>query len=219
MEVITEAGAGLIDAPLPSIRVWIHEFGPLDEFRLAGEPDGPDRRHRWRTGMDDQVLGHIIDNEEVHPQTEPLLDAVNPWAGRGPTSPWGAGRRPIWQCAPPDGPSTSGRWHGLNERSRLLHRLADLMEAHTAELARPTRGTWASRSARDVARTSSRGAQLPLLRGLREARGGQSMPDTGHHVYTGLSPRGTGAIAPWNFLPCWRRGRSHLRSHSAIPLC
>jgi 4-oxalocrotonate tautomerase len=49
MEAITEAVQRSIDAPLPSIRVWIHEFAP-DEFMAAGEvladrhPDGEERR-------------------------------------------------------------------------------------------------------------------------------------------------------------------------------
>jgi 4-oxalocrotonate tautomerase len=47
MEAITEAVQRSIDAPLPSIRVWIHEFA-REEFMAAGEvladrrPDGED---------------------------------------------------------------------------------------------------------------------------------------------------------------------------------
>jgi 4-oxalocrotonate tautomerase len=36
MKAITEAVQRSIDAPLPSIRVWLHEFEP-DEFMAAGE--------------------------------------------------------------------------------------------------------------------------------------------------------------------------------------
>jgi 4-oxalocrotonate tautomerase len=49
MEAITDAVHRSIDAPLPSIRVWIQEFAP-DEFMAAGEvladrhPDGEERR-------------------------------------------------------------------------------------------------------------------------------------------------------------------------------
>jgi 4-oxalocrotonate tautomerase len=36
LAAITEAVNSSIDAPVPSIRVWIHEFGP-SEYMAAGE--------------------------------------------------------------------------------------------------------------------------------------------------------------------------------------
>jgi len=96
------------------------------------------------------------------------------------------------------------RWSGLAplERTRVLHRLADLIEAHLEELAvletrdngKPIERSRADTGAAARAFRHFAGATSRLTGTVVPIDGG------GHHVYTVLEPVGVAAlILPWNF--------------------
>ncbi|MDG4764634.1 aldehyde dehydrogenase family protein [Solwaraspora sp. WMMD406] len=96
------------------------------------------------------------------------------------------------------------RWSGLAplERTRVLHRLADLIEAHLEELAvletrdngKPIERSRADTGASARAFRHFAGATSRLTGTVVPIDGG------GHHVYTVLEPVGVAAlILPWNF--------------------
>ncbi|MFF2520933.1 aldehyde dehydrogenase [Streptomyces liangshanensis] len=106
----------------------------------------------------------------------------------------------------------TGPWPrtGLAERGRLLHRFADLIEAHAAE--------FADAETRDMGKPTSAVAGHDVPRAAQNIRffadharlgGADLLPsDTGHHTYVRHEPAGVvAAIAPWNFplmLATWK---------------
>jgi aminomuconate-semialdehyde/2-hydroxymuconate-6-semialdehyde dehydrogenase len=99
---------------------------------------------------------------------------------------------------------------GYGERGRILHRLADLIEAHADELGMA--------DTRDMGKpiSQSRGNDVPRAAAnvrffadhARLATAEVLPMDSGHHTYTRFEPAGVvAAIAPWNFplmLETWK---------------
>ena len=99
---------------------------------------------------------------------------------------------------------------GFTERGRLLHRLADLVEEHTAELAEA--------ESHDMGKPVSAVAGHDVPRSVQNFRffadharlaSAEAYPsDTGQHVYTRYEAAGVvAAISPWNFplmLATWK---------------
>jgi aminomuconate-semialdehyde/2-hydroxymuconate-6-semialdehyde dehydrogenase len=162
--------------------------------------------------MADQFFGHIIDNAEVESIDRARFDSINPWSqekwadvalGGGPEADLAvtAARRAF----------DSGPWPrmGFTERGRLLHRLADLMEENTDELATAdTRdmGKPIAQSRHDVARAA---LNFRFFADHAKLAPAEALPmDSGHHAYTRFEPAGVVvAIAPWNFplmLESWK---------------
>lgn len=159
------------------------------------------------------LLSHIIDGEEVESADGRRFSTVNPWT----RTPWaevalgserdveravGAARRAF------DG----GEWvrMGMGDRGRILHRLADLIEANTEELAEADTTDMGKpiddMRAKDVPRSAQNFRFFADHARLATA---DALPmDSGHHAYTRYEPAGVvGAIAPWNFplmLETWK---------------
>ncbi|MGI5500863.1 aldehyde dehydrogenase [Lentzea sp. CA-135723] len=105
-----------------------------------------------------------------------------------------------------------GPWPRMSfeERGKLLHRLADLMDAHTADLAladtRDMGKPIAAATSKDVPRSALNFRFFADHARLSES---QHLPSaTGHHTFVQHSPAGVvAAIAPWNFplmLETWK---------------
>lgn len=160
-----------------------------------------------------EFFGHIIDGEEVDSASGKRFDSVNPWDQKA----WAE----IPLGAPDDAEAAisaarrafdNGPWPrmGFAERGRILHRLADLIEAnadHLAECDTRDMGKPISQSARnDVPRTA---ANFRFFADHARLATADALPsDTGHHTYTRFEPAGVvAAIAPWNFplmLESWK---------------
>ncbi len=119
-----------------------------------------------------------------------------------PTAPW----------PQPAGRSTTGRGRGWARPSaaRCIHKLADLVDEHSEELAladtRDMGKPITDARTRDVPRTSQ---NLRFFADHVRLAMGETYPmDTGHHAYSRYDPVGvTAAIAPWNFplmLESWK---------------
>lgn len=157
-------------------------------------------------------FGHLIDGKEVESVDGARFASINPHT----REPWadvalGSAADADLAVAAARRAFDEGPWPrlGYAERHRLLHRLADLMEQHTDELAsadsrdmgKPLaqcrhdveRAAWNFRFFADHARMSVADT-LPM--------------DSGHHAYTAFDPAGVVvAIAPWNFplmLESWK---------------
>ena len=160
-----------------------------------------------------EFFGHVIDGEEVAAASGDTFSSVDPYTRQ----PWaevalGGQADADRAVAAARRAFGSGPWPrmGTAERGRILHRLADLIEAHaddlgladTRDMGKPitqSRGNDAPRAAAnfrffaDHARLST-AELLPM--------------DSGHHTYTRYEPAGVvAAIAPWNFplmLETWK---------------
>ncbi|BCB89499.1 aldehyde dehydrogenase [Phytohabitans suffuscus] len=158
-------------------------------------------------------IPHLIDGEPVGSASGARFDTVDPYT----REPWaqvalGGAEEAARAVAAARRAFDHGPWPrmGFAERGAILHRLADLVEAHadelggadTADMGKPlrdSRGNDVPRSAlnfrffADHARLST-GDALPM--------------DSGHHAYTRFEPAGVvAAIAPWNFplmLETWK---------------
>ncbi|MFV2018874.1 aldehyde dehydrogenase family protein [Micromonospora sp. LOL_023] len=96
------------------------------------------------------------------------------------------------------------RWSGLAplERTRVLHRLADLIETHLEELAVLETRDNGKPIERSRADTASAARAFRHFAGATSRLTGTVVPIDGgaHHVYTVLEPVGVAAlILPWNF--------------------
>jgi aminomuconate-semialdehyde/2-hydroxymuconate-6-semialdehyde dehydrogenase len=159
------------------------------------------------------VIRHVIDGAEVDSADGATFPDVDPWT-REPydevalggaaevAAAVGAARRAF----------DEGPWPrlGYTERGRLLHRLADLVEAHIDELAaadtrdmgKPTRDMHHA----DVPRTA---LNFRFFADHARLSAAERLPmDSGHHAYTRYEPAGVvAAISPWNFplmLASWK---------------
>jgi len=149
-------------------------------------------------------FGHIIDNEEVESIDGKRFDTVNPWTREK----WGevaeAGEKDAERAIISARKAfDEGPWPrmGRTERARLIHRLADLMEEHTDELARldaMDMGKPITQAKHDVARSVW---NFRFFADHQRDHVGEVMPmDSGHHTYTEYGPAGVvAAISPWNF--------------------
>lgn len=153
---------------------------------------------------DQQFFGHIIDNEEVESLDGSRFDVWDPW------------RREIWaqaaegSAADADRAVASARkafdegpWPrmGRAERAAAIHRLADLMEERSDELARLDSTNMAkpfTQAKHDVARSVW---NFRFFADHQRDHCGEVYPmDTGHHAFSEYGPAGVvAAISPWNF--------------------
>jgi aminomuconate-semialdehyde/2-hydroxymuconate-6-semialdehyde dehydrogenase len=149
-----------------------------------------------------ESFGHVVDGEEISPG--PVFESVDPWT----REPWaqvalgGAAEADLAVTAARRA-FDSGPWPrmGFAERGALLHRLADLVEAHAAELA--------------MADSRDMGKPLADALGKDVPRTAQNFRFFADHArlatseaYTRYEPAGVvAAIAPWNFplmLESWK---------------
>lgn len=158
-------------------------------------------------------FGHVIDGEETESAGGARFDSVDP-----------ATRRPWAQVAlagPPEAERAvaaarrafdAGPWPrmGHGERGRILHRLADLIDAHADELALADTTDMgkpiADSRGKDVPRSA---ANFRFFADHARLSPAETLPmDSGHHTYTRYEPAGVAvAISPWNFplmLETWK---------------
>jgi aminomuconate-semialdehyde/2-hydroxymuconate-6-semialdehyde dehydrogenase len=159
------------------------------------------------------MIGHWIDGEERESKAGETFETVNPWTQRAEDTvahgreadveaAVGAARRAF----------DEGPWPRMtfDERGKLLHRLADLIEANLEDLARA--------DTRDMGKPLNAAKKKDVPRSARNFRffadharlsASESYPmDDAHHTYTRYEPAGVVAsIAPWNFplmLETWK---------------
>jgi aminomuconate-semialdehyde/2-hydroxymuconate-6-semialdehyde dehydrogenase len=159
------------------------------------------------------AVGHVIDGEERGSVDGGRFASVDPWTQQ----PWAnvalggvteadlavtAARRAF----------DAGPWPrmGYAERGALLHRLADLIDAHGHELALADSHDMGKpitdARSKDVPRTAH---NFRFFADHARLAASEAYPsDTGHHAYTRFEPAGVvAAIAPWNFpmmLESWK---------------
>ncbi|WP_433171485.1 aldehyde dehydrogenase [Actinoallomurus sp. CA-150999] len=160
-----------------------------------------------------EFFGHVIDGEEVTSGSGATFSSADPYT----REPWA--EIALGDQADADRAVTaarrafdSGPWPrmGTAERGRILHRLADLIEAHVEDLGMA--------DTRDMGKpiTQSRGNDVPraaanfrFFADHARLSTAELLPmDSGHHTYTRYEPAGVvAAIAPWNFplmLETWK---------------
>ncbi|MEK6441734.1 aldehyde dehydrogenase [Pseudonocardia sp. T1-2H] len=158
-------------------------------------------------------FGHVIDGEERGSRRGARFDSVDPWT----REPWadvalGTAEDAADAVAAARRAFDEGPWPrmGHAERGALLHRLADLVEEHSDELARADSRDMgkpvADAAGKDVPRTAQNFRFFADHARLATA---EAYPmDTGHHAYARFEPAGVvAAIAPWNFplmLESWK---------------
>ena len=157
-------------------------------------------------------FGHVIGGKEVESADGQRAPSVNPWT----REPWadvalGAGADAEAAVTAARLAFDEGPWPrmGYAERQRLLHRFADLIEAHRDELGEAdTRdmGKPIAQVRHDVARTAW---NFRFFADHAVMAMAETLPmDSGHHAYTRYEPAGVVvAIAPWNFpmmLESWK---------------
>ncbi len=160
-----------------------------------------------------EFFGHIIDGAEVKSASGATVASIDPYTGQQ----WaeialGDATDAARAVAAARRAFDEGPWPrmGYGGRSRILHRLADLIEAHADELGMTdTRdmGKPISQSrGNDVSRAA---ANFRFFADHARLVTADVLPmDSGHHAYTRFEPAGVvAAIAPWNFplmLETWK---------------
>ncbi|HEY9311452.1 aldehyde dehydrogenase [Williamsia sp.] len=160
-----------------------------------------------------EFFGHIIDGAEVKSASDATFASIDPYTGQQ----WaeialGDATDAARAVAAARRAFDEGPWPrlGYGERGRILHRLADLIEAHADELGMA--------DTRDMGKpiSQSRGNDVPRAAAnfrffadhARLATAEVLPMDSGHHTYTRFEPAGVvAAIAPWNFplmLETWK---------------
>ena len=160
-----------------------------------------------------EFFGHIIDGAEVKSASDATFASIDPYTGQQ----WaeialGDATDAARAVAAARRAFDEGPWPrlGYGERGRVLHRLADLIEAHADELGMA--------DTRDMGKpiSQSRGNDVPRAAAnfrffadhARLATAEVLPMDSGHHTYTRFEPAGVvAAIAPWNFplmLETWK---------------
>lgn len=163
------------------------------------------------TGPD--VYGHVIGGEEVASLDGATMASTDPYTQQ----PWaqvacGGAADADRAVAAARTAFDEGPWPrmGFLERGRLLHRLADLVEAHAVDLAladtRDMGKPFADAVHHDVPRSAT---NFRFFADHARLATGEALPmDSGHHAYTRFEPTGVvAAIAPWNFplmLETWK---------------
>jgi aminomuconate-semialdehyde/2-hydroxymuconate-6-semialdehyde dehydrogenase len=157
-------------------------------------------------------FGHVIGGKEVESLDGARFDTVNPWT-RETWAEVALGSKADADAAVSAARTAfdDGPWPrlGYGERQRLLHRLADLMEANADELAAADSrdmGKPLAQCHHDVARAAQ---NFRFFADHAKMAMADTLPmDTGHHAYTRYDPAGVVvAIAPWNFplmLESWK---------------
>ena len=151
-----------------------------------------------------QFFGHIIDNVEVESIDRQRFDVWNPWT------------QEIWAQAAEGGEADAdaaitsarkafdeGPWPrmGRVERAKAIHKLADLMEERSNELATLDSTNMAkpfAQAKHDVGRSIW---NFRFFADHQRDSCGEVYPmDSGHHSYSEFGPAGVvAAISPWNF--------------------
>lgn len=151
-----------------------------------------------------QSFGHIIDGEEVPSVDGTTFEVWNPWT------------RQVWAQAAEGGTEDAARavassrrafdegpWPRLGRAARAaaIHRLADLMEERTEDLARldtTNMGKPLAQAKHDVGRSVW---NFRFFADHQRDHCGEVYPmDSGHHAYSEYGPAGVvAAISPWNF--------------------
>ncbi|HQH07381.1 MAG TPA: aldehyde dehydrogenase [Phycicoccus sp.] len=151
-----------------------------------------------------QFFGHIIDNVEVESVDRQRFDVWNPWT------------QEIWAQAAEGGEADAdaaitsarkafdeGPWPrmGRVERAKAIHKLADLMEERSDELATLDSTNMAkpfAQAKHDVGRSIW---NFRFFADHQRDSCGEVYPmDSGHHSYSEFGPAGVvAAISPWNF--------------------
>ncbi|MGV0991962.1 MAG: aldehyde dehydrogenase [Mycobacterium sp.] len=160
-----------------------------------------------------EFFGHIIDGEEVPSASDATFASVDPHT-RQQWAEIALGDATDAACAVAAARRAfdEGPWPrmGYDERGRILHRLADLIETHADELGMA--------DTRDMGKpiSQARGDDVPRAAAnirffadhARLATAEVLPMDSGHHTYTRFEPAGVvAAIAPWNFplmLETWK---------------
>ena len=148
--------------------------------------------------------GHIIDNAEVPSLDGQTMEDIDPYTRQTWATIACGGRADADRAvAAAKSAFDTGPWPrmGYEKRQHLMHRLADLMETHSEELAMAdTRdmGKPITQSRHDVARSI---LNVRFFADHARMSTGEALPmDTGHHAYTRWEPVGVvAAISPWNF--------------------
>ncbi len=150
-------------------------------------------------------VGHVVDGAEVPARDGATFDSVNPatrrvWArvARGGADDAGAAVAAARRAF------DEGPWPRMtpDERGRVLHRLADLLEAHADELGRLDTVDMGKPVAQSRGLDVPRSAlNLRFFADYARLATDEALPSpTGHHVYTRQEPVGVAAaISPWNF--------------------
>ncbi|MEI6362644.1 MAG: aldehyde dehydrogenase [Actinomycetes bacterium] len=148
--------------------------------------------------------GHIIDGQEVPSLDGATMDDIDPFT----REPWASvacgGKADADRAIAAARKSfDEGPWKsmGFEKRQAILHRLADLMDEHSDELAMAdTRdmGKPITQAHHDVARSSW---NFRFFADHARMTPAEALPmDSGHHAYTRFEPAGVFvAISPWNF--------------------
>ncbi|MER7282619.1 aldehyde dehydrogenase [Dactylosporangium sp. NPDC000244] len=152
-----------------------------------------------------ESFGHVIGGEEVESRDGATFESVDPWERTGWAtvalgSPADADRAVAAARAAFD----NGPWPRLSlaERGRILHRLADLVEANAVELATADTTDMGKPIRETLGHDVPRAAQnLRFFADHSTVTAAESFPmATGHHAYTQYDPAGVvAAIVPWNF--------------------
>lgn len=153
---------------------------------------------------DKEFFGHIIDNEEVESVDGQRFDVYNPWS------------REVWAEAAEGSAEDArravksarkafdeGPWPkmGRVERANMIHKLGDIMEARSDELAAYDAKNMSKpfeQAKHDVARSVW---NFRFFADHQRDHVGEVYPmDSGHHTYSEFGPAGVvAAISPWNF--------------------
>lgn len=151
-----------------------------------------------------EFFGHVIDGQEVASVNGATFEVWNPWT------------QEVWAEAAEGGPEDAARavtssrrafdegpWPRLGraERAAAIHRLADVMEVHTSELATAdttNMGKPFAQAQHDVGRSIW---NFRFFADHQRDHCGEVYPmDSGHHSYSEYGPAGVvAAISPWNF--------------------
>jgi aminomuconate-semialdehyde/2-hydroxymuconate-6-semialdehyde dehydrogenase len=154
--------------------------------------------------MTDTFFGHVIDGAEVESADRATFDVWNPWT------------QEVFAQAAEGGPEDAARavasartaydegpWPRLGraERAAAIHRLADLMESRSDELATldtTNMGKPFAQAKHDVGRSVW---NFRFFADHQRDHCGEVYPmDSGHHSYSEYGPAGVvAAISPWNF--------------------
>lgn len=154
--------------------------------------------------MNGEFFGHIIDGHEVPSADGASFDVWNPWTQQvWAQAAEGSAADAARAVASSRRAFDEGPWPRMKrtERAAAMHRLADLMQARTQELA--------TLDARNMGKPLAQ-AEYDVGRSVQNVRffadhqrdhTGEVYPmDSGHHAYSEYGPAGVvAAISPWNF--------------------
>lgn len=160
-----------------------------------------------------QHIRHVIDGELVDSDDGGTFESINPWTQEAWAVVAEASKDDVGRAiAAARRAFDRGPWPrmGTQERGRILHRLADLIDENSAELARRD----STDMGKPISRTTSKDVPRSALNfrffaDHARLRSSEYLPmDSGHHTYVRYEPAGVfAAIAPWNFplmLETWK---------------